>query len=130
MAMAGIAQASRVEVQEETMTKKARKRSGGGGRRKRTKGQKAVVHITDLLVIIWLLERMGVLTQQFYAQLISGNIAGCIAEVQNGVKNNFTGSGVATTIASGAGLAIALGLLRLALRGHTMNLKKPKSIAV
>jgi len=85
--------------------------------------------LSDAIVILWLLERIGVLNQQFIMKLTNGDMTGCIAEVQAAVQRNFTGAGIPITIASGAGIGTCLLILRYALKNHAISLRKPKAIA-
>lgn len=108
-----------------------RKRGGGGRRKKtRTRGQKAVLHLSDLIVILWLCERLGLLSSMFYNKIAAGDVGGAMNELNIALNRNFLGSGIPITVASGIGIGTVLMVLRYALKGHTIMLKKPKGVAV
>lgn len=110
---------------------KGKTKKGGGRRRgsRRTRKQKAVLSITGMLVIIWLLQRMGLLTKTAWDFLMAGNLGGLVGHLETSVKDNFTGTGMGTTLASGISLAVVVAIIRLVAKGKTVPLRKPSAIS-
>lgn len=99
------------------MAKKSRK-GGGGGRKRHTRRQRATLHITSLVGIAFLLWKMGLLDGIFWSYLQTGNLQGMVSSVQNAVAQNFaTVSGAINTAIQGGALAVAIALIRKAVKG-------------
>ena len=96
----------------------------------RTRGQKAVLHLSTLVPLIFVAERMGLLTNAFWSAFMSGNITGMVEAVRSQTVSSFTGSGVAMTIAGGITVALVTALLRYAGKGSAMKLSRPKAVAI
>jgi len=106
------------------MTDEKKKKKGGGRKRGRKKARRmgGAVSITALIGIAFLLERIGLLSPVAWGFLMQGNLAGLVGVISSAVTTNFTGSGVAGTIAGGVSLALILTILKTAMRGKSIQI--------
>lgn len=106
--------------------KKPRKRRRSP--KKKGRRQQAALSISAVIAIAFLLERMGLLNGAAWNALLAGNFGQLLDQVSNSVRNNFTGSGAPTTMAAGVTLALVLLLLRLAMKGRSVPLGRPRRL--
>ena len=93
-------------------------------RSKKKKGRKAqaALSLSAVIAIAFLLERMGLLNSTTWNALLAGNFGLLADTVSNSMRNNFTGSGVPTTMAGGITLALVLVVIRAAMKGRSIPL--------
>jgi len=98
-------------------------------KKKKTR-RKATLSLTALVVILWFLNRIGVLTPGFWSALQTGNVAQMVGQIQTAIGQNFSGSGMTLTLASGISIAIVTYLLRAVGKGKGLDLRRPQRITV
>jgi len=90
-----------------------------------------VLHISNLIPLIFLADRLGLLSAEFWSALMRGDITGMTQAIRNATVANFQQpAGIGYTIAGAVCVALTTALLRYAAKGSTVSLRKPKAIAV
>jgi len=91
--------------------------------RKKGRGRRVVLSLTGLAGVALVLNRLGILTTAFFSYLTAGNFSGMVSVLETSLTLNFTGGGLATTIALFIGYFVVALVVKWALKGKTIPLK-------
>lgn len=87
------------------------------------------ISLTAALWILFLLERLGVLTSTFWSAVTRGDVAGAMEQLRGSMQANFmTGLGASVTLSGAISLAIVTAAIRWVAKGRSVSLRRPSRI--